>query len=536
MTSLYDWHGAVTDNTLAVRLFGPFAAWIGGEAVVGLHRREGARLFAYLILRAGEPVSYRELAERFWPSEAALGTAEARTFPNTRQAVHYLRVALGDHAYRLRSTGRGLLLFDLRGAGVDVVEFDRIVQQNDTEAMPTALNLHSRPLLEDWNDDWVVDARRTRQRSYDRIRYLLKQEARHSDPHHEPAISGLNSAAFTETPGGAVPLNSPYYVVRDADARFIDAIDSGTSTVLLKADARMGKSSLLARGLHQARSKGSTVALTDFQTFSTSQFDSSAELFRAMAASLALQLDIDFDPSVHWSPHFGPGTNLEQFLRRHVLSKIEGTLVWGMDEIDRLFRYAYSGELFGLMRSWHNRRAMDPAGPWMRLTLVLAYSTETALFIADQSQSPFNIGTQVTLTDFTLAEQQDLNGKYGSPLAEPHETVQLHSLLQGHPFLTRRALQEIVVGNISFEDVVSNADRENGPFGQDLHKLTSGLAADSELAVALRRVVEGKPCGDRASFYRLRSAGIVKGEWNVSEQIRCPLYAAYFRRHLVPQT
>ena len=294
----------------------------------------------------------------------------------------------------------------------------------------------------------------------------------------------------------------------------------------------MGKSSLLARGLDEARKQGATVALTDFQTFSAEQFENSASLFLAIAAELALQLEIDFDPAVHWSPHFGPGTNLEQFIRRHVLSRFDTPLVWGMDGVDRLFRYAYSGELFGLMRSWHNRRAMDPAGPWMRLTLILAFAAETALFITDQSQSPFNIGTQVTLSDFTPAEAAEMNCRYGSLLSGAAECDQLYSLLQGHPFLTRRALMEISTGNYTLEELLAKAEYDDGPFGQDLDKIMSVLTSDQELLEAVRKIMAGELCGDRMSFYRLRSGGIVKGEWNINEQIRCPLYAAYLQRVL----
>ena len=535
----------MTNATLTVRLFGSLGVWIGGERVLGLHRREGERLLAYLLLHEGEPVSYRTLADLFWPSEAAPGNGDYGTFPSTRQAVHFLRTALGEHAYRLKSVGRGLILLDMRGATVDLLEFDRIVRQNHRETLGQAASLHTSPLLEEWDEAWVNEARSVRLRSYKRICEVIQQEPTIDLLRDSQAVVETRTPPRTYTPltgetlhdplGGAVPLDSPYYVERSADSRFIDAVTSRTSTVLVKADARMGKSSLVARGLHQARSSGATVALTDFQALNAEQMEDSAALFLAMAVDLALQVNIDFDPAKHWSPYFGPGTNLEQFVRRHVLSASEKPLVWGMDEVDRLFKYPYSGELFGLMRSWHNRRAMDPTGPWMRLTLVLAYATETAMFIADQSQSPFNIGTQVTLTDFTLEEQEELDRRYDNPLTGPSEHQQLFNLLHGHPFLTRRALQEIATGRYSLAALIEKADSEDGPFGHDLHKLTSSLLSDDDLVACLRRIIAGETCSDRFSFHRLRSGGFVKGEWNKSEQLRCPLYAVYLHRILLSE-
>jgi hypothetical protein len=80
-----------------------------------------------------------------------------------------------------------------------------------------------------------------------------------------------------------------------------------------------------------------------------------------------------------------------------VLGAVTGPVVWGLDEVDRLFSVPFGSEVFGLFRSWHNKRALDPSGPWARLTLAIAYATEAHLFITDLNQSPFNVGTRLAL-------------------------------------------------------------------------------------------------------------------------------------------
>ncbi len=520
---------SLSDEILKVRLFGRFGAWIGDDRILGLHRREGERLLAYLILHEGEPVSYRTLAQIFWPSEAVPGAVDYATFPSTRQAVHYLRLALGPHAHRLKTAGRGLILLDMRDTDVDVLEFDRIVRHNRLEEFPRAAAIQCVPLLEEWQDAWVVEARAVRQRSQRRIVSAIQEAPPSVTAAYIPPAVRADSSILQETPGGAMLLNSPFYIERDADQKFIAAISAHPSTVLVKADAWMGKSSLLARGLHEARQTGSAVALTDFQAFSSEQFESSSALFLAIAASLAIQLNIDVDPASQWRPHLGPGTNLEQFVRKHVLGSFDEPLVWGMDGVDQLFMHACSNELFGLLRSWHNRRAMDPAGPWLRLTIVLAYATEAALFIADQSQSPFNVGVQVSLTDFTLEQVRALNTRSGSPLTSDAEVSEIYALLQGHPFLTRRALQALSSGEYTLNSLIASAASPDGPFANDLRKLATPHLADEELATSLRKIVSGENCGSRLGFYRLRSGGLVRGEWNVNEEIRCPLYRSYLK-------
>jgi hypothetical protein len=57
----------------------------------------------------------------------------------------------------------------------------------------------------------------------------------------------VNAQPRLEAEGGAVPLESPFYIVRSADEEFHKAIARRESTVLVKGSRQMGKTSLLAR-------------------------------------------------------------------------------------------------------------------------------------------------------------------------------------------------------------------------------------------------------------------------------------------------
>ena len=70
-----------------------------------------------------------------------------------------------------------------------------------------------------------------------------------------------------EPVGGAVPPGSPFYTERPTDAEFMQAMKAGESIILIKGPRQMGKTSLLARGLQQAREMGCKVVLTDFRSF-----------------------------------------------------------------------------------------------------------------------------------------------------------------------------------------------------------------------------------------------------------------------------
>jgi len=335
-----------------------------------------------------------------------------------------------------------------------------------------------------------------------------------------------------EPAGGAVDLSSQFYVVRPTDEAFRQAVTRWDSIILVKGARQMGKTSLLARGLHQAREAGARVALSDFQKLSLQNFESAESFFLALGGFLADQLDLDALPDVTWDKRRSPNINFERFLRREVLGKISGQLVWGLDEVDRLFSCSFGSEVFGLFRSWHNERALDPTGPWSRLTLAIAYATEAHLFITDVNQSPFNVGTRLELEDFTFKQVIDLNERYGSPIRDDNDLKRFYELLGGQPYLVRRALNELASGNVSFQTLAAEADHDQGIFGDHLRRMLVMLAKDAELMEVVRGILQGRPRTDVSSFYRLRSGGLMRGDSLHEARPRCEIYASYLRRHL----
>jgi serine/threonine protein kinase len=332
---------------------------------------------------------------------------------------------------------------------------------------------------------------------------------------------------------GAVPLDSAFYIVRPADNEFQAAIVRRDSIVLVKGARQMGKTSLLARGLQQARLAGSKVVITDFQMLNATHLASVESFFITLAESIADQLDLDFDVARHWNSRRGPSLNFSSFMRREVLSKLPTHLVWGMDEVDRLFSCDFGSEVFGLFRSWHNARSLDPTAPWQRLTLAIAYATEAHLFITDINQSPFNVGTRLTLDDFTLEQVTELNRRHGSPLRDRAEVEHFCRLVGGQPYLVRRGLRQLASTGQSLAAFEAKAAGDEGPLGDHLRRILVLLAPKAGLCEVVRGVLRGQSCPTAESFYRLRGAGILAGDSAQEVRLRCQLYETYLRRHLL---
>ena len=338
--------------------------------------------------------------------------------------------------------------------------------------------------------------------------------------------------AKPEPPGGALPLQSNLYITRATDAEFHAAIARRDSIVLVKGARQVGKTSLLARALQRAREAGAAVVLTDFQHFTVDAFASAEKLLLTLAELIADKLNLNVLPHQTWNSFISPSSNFERYLRREVLDKVTAPLVWGWDEVDRIFNYPYASEIFGLVRSWHNLRALEPAGPWPRLTLALAYATEAHLFISDLNQSPFNVGTRIVLEDFTIEEIAELNRRYGVPLDQT-EVERYFNLVGGHPYLAQRGLYEITERKLYLAALEAQSDRDEGLFGDHLRRLLLSLERDAGLCAAVRKVLKKEGDLMTSDFYRLRSAGVLKGDSAQDARPRCQLYASFLRKHLL---
>lgn len=333
-------------------------------------------------------------------------------------------------------------------------------------------------------------------------------------------------------PGGALAIGSPFYIARESDTELARAVKRRDGIILIQGARQMGKTSLLARGLNTARMDSVKVVFTDFQVLSAQVLVSSEAFYREILALLVDALDLDADPNDHWRPERGPALNFERFLRREILGKLEAPLVWGIDEADRLFGGLIASEVFGLFRSWHNERVINPDSPWSRLTMLVSYATEAHLFITDLNQSPFNIGTRIHLADFTFDQVGELNERYGRPLSGSDRLERFFQLTGGQPFLTQKGLYEVARQRFTPEMLFERADLEEGPFGEHLRRLALSVRQEPSFVEGIRRVIQRDDILPQNVFYLLRSSGVLVGNSPAQAELRCELYHRYFQKVL----
>ena len=69
-------------------------------------------------------------------------------------------------------------------------------------------------------------------------------------------------------------------------------------------------------------------------------------------------------------------------------------------------------------------------------------------------------------------------------------------------------------------------------FGDHLRRYLWYLRDQPELRDALKRIMRNGDCLDESIFYRLLQAGLIKGSSRQSCELRCGLYADYFKDKL----
>jgi hypothetical protein len=330
-------------------------------------------------------------------------------------------------------------------------------------------------------------------------------------------------------PGGAVKLRDTLYVEREADGQLKRELTKWGSTTTIRASRQMGKTSLLMRGLHQARQEGAKVISLDFQGFGHDQLASPDVFLHELAKLICHELRLD-DAEVDkmWQGSLGALNKLTFFLEDYVLPRFEQPLILAMDEADYLLLHtSFYQDFFGLVRSWHNRRTREA---WEKFNLVLVISTEPYLLIDDVSQSPFNVGLKLELADFSEAQVRDLNQRHGFPVAESY-LPQFTTWLNGHPYLTRKALYTMVTERLAWPDLLRVAASDQGPFADHLRRHQWGLRDKPQLREALAQIIRSNRCSDELALFRLLRAGLIKGSGDVYT-CRCDLYRLYFKDKL----
>ena len=332
-----------------------------------------------------------------------------------------------------------------------------------------------------------------------------------------------------EMPEGTMNPNSRFYIERETDKIALDTIKlSGGVTITIKGPRQMGKSSLLIRTKEMAENSGKQVVYLDFQLFDRLALMDGDRFYRQFCEWLTTELELESQVKKYWEQPLGNNQRCTQYVSRYLLKALDCPIVLAMDEVESIFDTEFRSDFFGMLRSWHNNRAVKPI--WKRIDLVLVTSTEPYQLIENLNQSPFNVGQIIELADLNEEQIANLNSQHGSPITL-EQSSQLINLLGGHPYLIRRALYLLASHQISFTELLLNGASDRGPFGDHLRYHLFRMNNSPELVKGLLEVIQRGRGNNEKIYFRLHGAGLVKRDGR-EVLPRCQLYADYFKGHL----
>ncbi len=336
-------------------------------------------------------------------------------------------------------------------------------------------------------------------------------------------------AAALEIPEGPVRHDSAYYIHPTDEARCTTELDKPGALIRIKSPKGFGKSSLTARLLAYASSKGYRTVSLNLEGTDQKFFDDPELFMQWFCAAVGKELGLRVRKEEYWDDIFGANDNSTDYFEKYLLKPDATPLVLAIDNFDRIFAHsAIETDFCGLLRSWHERARSNPL--WERFRLVLSHSQESYLQ-KDINQSPFNVGLPVELGELPPVEVARLVALHGLNLCEA-ELAQLLELVGGHPYLVRKALYELANG-LPFANFLREAPTEAGVYGNHLRGLLKAVEDHPKLEDALRQVVTSQKAVKLRSeeAFKLESLGLLVPEGNL-ERPRCLLYAKYMADRL----
>lgn len=215
--------------------------------------------------------------------------------------------------------------------------------------------------------------------------------------------------------GGSLERDHPSYIERPADKELVDALEMGDLCMVL-APRQTGKSSLMVHALTKLEERGLCWAIVDLQ--SLGHHKDLKTWLGDVIYQIARSLKLSSDTLKWWQGHeqIGPTQRFMTFMEDVVLTEVKPKVVVFFDEIDSLLPLSFSDDFFTTLRALFNARASNPI--LKRITFTLLGVAIPSEFVKNRSRTPFNIGREIVLTDFNLADMASFKSILG-PSSEP---------------------------------------------------------------------------------------------------------------------
>lgn len=248
--------------------------------------------------------------------------------------------------------------------------------------------------------------------------------------------------------GGSLRGDDPTYVVRQADAQLYAGLKAGNFCYVLNC-CQMGKTSLLQRTKHCLETEGYTCVYLDMSRLGSKE-TTPMQWYKGVILSLFYELNLAEQANLKnwWEQQIelSPVQRLDSFVEQVLLPVIQSERIFiFIDEINSLLSLSFPvSDFFAWIRHCYNMRTDNP--DLNRLGFALCGVASPSDLIADERQTPFNIGQPIDLYGFQLDEATPLlkgiEAKFKQPAVILREIIRWTG---GQPFLTQKLCQLVLL-------------------------------------------------------------------------------------------
>jgi len=348
------------------------------------------------------------------------------------------------------------------------------------------------------------------------------------------ASSYVDTVTISEIQPSIIELNEEPFIERpNIESYCYQEISKPGALLRIHAPLQFGKTELMSRVVNHALKQRYRTVILNLRDAVTEDFQNLDNFLQWFIVSISETLQIEESVEEHWHKSLGNcKIKCRTYFEKYILPG-DNPIIISLDELDKLFPHEeIAGEFLGVLRTWHESAKTKPVWQQLRL-LILHRQVYNQINI---NQSPFNTGTEIKLTDFNSEQIESLANKYKLNWGNT-QVEQLMAMVGGHPYLIKKAIEEISRQGTTLENLLKSASTASGCYRTHLERHLRYLQSNTPLLDIFKEIVlSDSPIKINTNItldnaVKLYDCGLIELSNNTVSP-RYQIYSLYFQERL----